>query len=65
VEVWKCLCEVGEDWLTELVNVIFRTVKMPSEWRTNTVIPLYKNKGNVQDCTNYRGIKLLSHKMKL
>lgn len=38
---------------------------MQREWRFSTVIPLYKNKGNIQDCNNYRGIKLLSHTMKL
>jgi len=53
VEIWKCLGEVGVEWLTELFNVIFRTVKMPSEWRTSTVIPLYKDKGDIQDCNNY------------
>ena len=63
VEFWKCLGEVGLDWLLELFNVIFRIVRMPSEWRTSTVIPLYKDKGDVQDCNNYRGIKLLSHTM--
>ena len=47
VEVWKCLGEVGLDWLTKLFNVIFRTVRMPSEWRTSTVIPLYKEKGDI------------------
>jgi len=51
--------------LTELFNVIFRVVKMPNEWRTRIVTPLYKDKGDVQDCNNYRGIKLLSHTMKL
>ena len=65
IEVWKCLGEVGVNWLTELFNVIFKTVKMPREWRTSTIIPLYKNKGDVLDCNNYRGIKLLSHTMKL
>ena len=65
VEIWKCLGEKGLDWLTELFNVTFRTVKMPTEWRTSTVIPLYKDKGGIQDCNNYRGIKLLSHTMKL
>jgi len=63
--VWKCLGEEGLKWLTKLFNVIFRTAKMPREWRSSTVISLYKNKGDTQDCDNFRGIKLLNHTMKL
>ena len=29
------------------------------------VVPIYKEKGNIQDCGNYRGIKLMSHAMKI
>ena len=29
------------------------------------MIPLYKNKGDIQSCNNYRSIKLLSHTMKI
>lgn len=29
------------------------------------MILLYKNKGDIQNCNNYRGIKLLSHTMKV
>jgi len=29
------------------------------------MVPLYKNKGDIQNCNNYRGIKLLSHTMKV
>ena len=65
VKVWKCLGEEGLEWLSELFNVIFRTAKMPEEWRSRIVIPLYKKKGNIQDCNNFRGIKLFSHTMKL
>ena len=29
------------------------------------MIPLYKNKGNIQNCAKYRVTKLISHTMKL
>ena len=38
---------------------------MPDEWRKSTLVPLYKKKGDIQDCSNYRGIKLISQTMKL
>ena len=38
---------------------------MPEEWRRSVLIPIYKNKGDTQCCGNYRGIKLMSHKMKV
>ncbi|XP_070020613.1 uncharacterized protein [Nicotiana sylvestris] len=39
--------------------------RMSEEWRWSTMVPLYKNKGDIQICNNYRGIKLLSHTMKV
>ncbi|GJS41363.1 retrovirus-related pol polyprotein LINE-1 [Tanacetum coccineum] len=65
IEAWKCLKDEGVKWLTCLFNKIFSSAKMPDEWRLSEVIPIYKNKGDVQACGNYRGIKLLSHTMKL
>jgi len=38
---------------------------MSDEWRRSTLIPIYKNKGDIQSCANNRGIKLMSHTMKL
>ena len=38
--------------------------KMPNQWRESTLVPLFKNKGDIQNCANYKGIKLMSHTMK-
>ncbi|GKD73212.1 retrovirus-related pol polyprotein LINE-1 [Tanacetum coccineum] len=65
IEAWRCLEDEGVKWLTCLFNKIFLSAKMPEEWRLSEVIPIYKNKGDAQACSNYRGIKLLSHTMKL
>jgi hypothetical protein len=59
------LRDVAIVWLTKLFNFIFRSNKMPDEWRRSILVPIFKNKGDVQSCNNYRGIKLMSHTMKL
>ena len=65
IEVWRYLGDVAIVWLTKLFNHIFRTNEMPEEWRKSILVPIFKNKGDIQSCTNYRGIKLMSHTMKL
>lgn len=65
VEFWKNVDRAGLEWLTGIFNVIFRTKKIPEEWRWSLMIPLYKNKDDIQNCNNYRGIKLLSHIVKV
>ena len=42
-----------------------KTNKIPNDWRRNIAVPIYKNKEVVQDCSNYRGIKLMGHTVKL
>ncbi|KAH1220391.1 LINE-1 retrotransposable element ORF2 protein [Glycine max] len=65
IEVWKTLGDRGLEWLTKLFNEIMRSKRMPEEWRRSTLVLIYKNKGDIQNCANYRGIKLMSHTMKL
>ena len=38
---------------------------IPTVWRTRMLTPLYKGNGNVTEFTNYRGIKLMCHGIKL
>ena len=61
IEVWRCLGEMGVRWLTNLFNKIWLSKKMPNEWRKSTLVSLYKNKRDIQSCSNYREIKLMSH----
>jgi hypothetical protein len=65
IKVWRCLGVRAIVWLTKLFNLIFRSNKMPGEWRRSILVHIFKNKGDVQSCTNYHVIKLMSHTMKL
>ena len=29
------------------------------------IVPIFEEKGDIQDCGNYRGIKMISHTMKI
>ena len=64
-EALKHLGDLGVRQLTQIFNAIIQSGKMTDEWRENTITPIYKDKGDHMNCSNYRGIKLLSHTMKL
>ncbi|KAK3557973.1 hypothetical protein QTP86_005610 [Hemibagrus guttatus] len=53
------------NFLTSLINRVLESERMPEEWRRSVLVPIFKNLGDVQSCSNYRGIKLMSHTMKL
>jgi hypothetical protein len=53
IEVWRCFGDIVIVWLTKLFNIIFRSNKMPDEYRRNILVPIFKNKGDIQSCTNY------------
>jgi len=65
IEAWKVLGKTGVEWLTAVFRRIMETEQIPEEWRDSTLIPIFKNKGDIQDCSNYRGIKLMSHSLKM
>ena len=65
VEVGKYLGESALKFLTKLYNITRASERMPEEWRDSMMIPISKNKGDVQSSSNYRLITLISHTMKL
>ena len=60
-EALKHLGDWGVRQLTNIFNAIIQSGKMPDEWRESTITPIYKDKGDHMNCSNYRGIMLLSH----
>ncbi|EYB91134.1 hypothetical protein Y032_0210g2145 [Ancylostoma ceylanicum] len=65
MEAWRSLGELGLQWLTKFFNNITRSAKIPEAWKDSIIVPIFKRKGDVMDCANYRGIKLIAHTMKI
>ena len=65
VEMVMAAGESGTSWTKRLLNTCMRQGKVPEEWRSGLIVPIWKRKGDVQDSGKYRGITLLSHIMKL
>ena len=61
----KHLGDWGVRQLAKTFNAIMQRGKMPDEYRESTITHIYKDKGDHVTCSKYRGIKLLSHTMKL
>ena len=56
---------LGVQLLCRLLNNVLKTEKMPSEWKRSILVPMFTREGDIQECNNYRGIKLLSNTFKL
>ncbi len=63
IELWKLVGDEGIESLETTMNEVMSRA-MPSSWRYSEIKPIYKGKGSVLDCGNYRGIKLMSHTIK-
>ena len=38
---------------------------MPVEWALRIVVPIFKGKGDITNCSFYRAVKLLEHGIKV
>ena len=65
VEAWIPLGNKAGNFLVNFFSRLLRGEKMPDEWRRSVLVLLYKGKKDIKECGNYRGIKLMSHTMKL
>lgn len=58
-EMLKALGEGGMKWLTRVCRIVWKSGVAPEDWQTGVIVPIYK-KGSEKECSNYRGITLLS-----
>ena len=64
-EMIKAAGEQAVDWLTSICNRIVKEEAIPESWQMSELVPIYKGKGDVLECSSSRGIKLLEHGMKV
>ena len=53
-------CMAVLEWLVRLLNSSFDMGVVAMDWRGACIVPLYKGKGDKCECSNSRGISLLS-----
>ena len=54
------MCYGVLEWLVRLLNLSFDMGVVPMDWRSACIVPLYQEKGDKCECSNSRGICLLS-----
>ncbi len=64
IEAIMVVAEMKPELLTYILQRIMAD-GIPDSWKTSKRIPIFKNKGDILECNNYRGIKWMSHFMKL
>ena len=58
-ELLKCGGKSLHESLQHLCTIIWEEERVPDDWKIGTIVPLPK-KGDLSDCSNWRGITLLS-----
>ena len=64
IEAVKILAKQDIMYVVEAMNQVLQQ-GIPEIWRKSRMVPIYKGKGDILECNNYRGIKLTCHSLKL
>jgi hypothetical protein len=58
-ELFQAGGETLRSEIRKLIKMIWNKEELPHQWKESIVVPIHK-KGDKTDCSNYRGISLLS-----
>ena len=64
IEAIMVIAELKPELLMYILQRIIAN-GITDSWKKSKLIPIFNNKGDILECNNYRGIKLMSHFMKL
>ena len=65
LEIIKAAGEAGVELLWRVCRAVWKDGIAPMEWRQSIIIPIWKRKGDRTECSQYRGIRLLSQSSKV
>ena len=65
IEIIKAAGEAGVELLWRVCRAVWKDGIAPIEWRQSIIIPIWKRKGDIRECCQYRGISLLSQPSKV
>jgi hypothetical protein len=63
-ELFQAGGEILRSEIHNLIKLIWNKEELPHQWKESIVVPIHK-KGDKTDCSNYRGISLLSTSYKI
>ena len=65
IQIIKAAGEAGVELLWRVCRAVWKDGIAPMEWRQSIIIPIWKRKGDRRECSQYRGISLLSQSSKV
>ena len=65
IEIIKAAGEAGVELLWRVCRAVWKDGIAPMVWRHSIIIPIWKRKGDRRECSQYRGISLLSQSSKV
>ena len=57
--------EIEDSVMVELYQRVLDRKGMTDEWQTSVLVPIFKGRGDVRNCSTYRGVKLLERTVKI